>query len=131
MGSCFFTPAMEGLASFARDSLKKDVPFRDEIVQALLLASWIIPLASGHDINNLPWFLNFFTTLPYHGQKFIFGESDKAEMGFLFIVFSYVASMGVTEGLSALSNGQTLVVVVFNWIVFALFSQDTVSKFLN
>lgn len=119
--------ALQGLFSKARDELKREVPYKQELIQLFVLAAWIIALANRNV--GLTFFLNFFTSFFYYCHNYVWGD-NKSEWNFLFIVFSFTAAMvSVQNGVA--NTVEDRVIVVFNWLAFILFAQDEVNEMLN
>merc|ERR1711881_93780 len=105
--------AMEGLPSIIRSQAKRDIPYKEEIVQAATMVCWVLQLTSVSG-NELTFFLNFMMTVLIHCNKFVFGENaNKDEMHFIIVAFSFIASMQCAVGVSVLT-----------WVVFASLVQD-------
>ena len=141
---------VDGLFSTFKQELKREIPYKQELIQAFVLASWVIAIANfGSDripdsnTFTLPVFLNFITWTFYHMSSFCWEDSNKVEFSYVMITFSFIASLlytvgGVRGSKDALvtAKGDSYyqadqVVTIFNWFTFALLSQDAVNDFLE
>merc|ERR1712018_241309 len=120
--------ALEGFVSSAREELKRDIPYKQELIQAFTFAAWVIAIANGSATAAISFttFLNILTSILYHAHNYCWGKQNESEWSFIFIVFSFSASLAVTMG-GVAHTPEAQVICIFNWFAFALFAQDEIN----
>lgn len=96
---------VDGLFSTFKQELKREIPYKQELIQAFVLASWVIAIANfgsnripDSNTFTLPVFLNFITWTFYHMSSFCWEDSNKVEFSYVMITFSFIASVLYTVG---------------------------------
>lgn len=122
---------MEGLATVARQNLGYKIPLKRELQEVFTAVIFIFGFSFGYTGWEFVWWLNFAIWFFHHCNSHVF-SGDSKEWSFLFSVASFVCLFQITTVWNGKAKaGWQVIILVFSWFNFLLYSQDQLAAWLG